>query len=97
MRKRERERLIRDSLRALWFSATGRMPHRPSRLECSHSRDPRHAVAFVWDQRDPGVGRPNLLAGVWHTPEIAPEQWLYPAVMFDRWKSSKEAVDTVVA
>lgn len=91
MRKRERERLLRDSLRALWFTATGRMPHRPSRLECSHSTNPRFAVAFVKDDRDPGVLRPNLLSAAWHRPEIAHEQWLYPAVMSDRWKERVEA------
>lgn len=87
----ERQRQIRDSLRALWFTVNGRMPHRPSRLECTHSLDQRYATAFVTDPRDPGVRRPNLLAGVWHHgPGVSPELWLVPAVT-PRWNQEDVA------
>lgn len=75
-----RRKQIRDALRALHFTTTGTMPHNPSRRECTYSRDPRHAPAFVTDDRDPRVRRPNLLAGIWHTGRVDPAQWLRPLV-----------------
>ncbi|MFJ7280964.1 hypothetical protein [Kitasatospora sp. NPDC098663] len=46
--------------------------------ECSASKDPDRARAFVLEEQ-PGriVGRPNLLSGGWYMTDkgITPEQW----------------------
>lgn len=77
--EKQRQRNIRNSLRALYFVTTGNMPNFPSRRECTHSLDQRHAVAFVKDPAT-GIRRPNLLAGLWHNhPGVTPELWLRPA------------------